>query len=379
MASGNLSNSVPPDSICAYPTIDSSGRLVAFVSLNTNLTTNTLAGDYHLYVRDLQAGNTRLVNANQDGQGCGVSFLSPSQFSANGRFIAFQAPDGNLVPGDRNHCEDVFLRDLAAEATELISAREPTLPSLSPSGPGGSSSWSVSGDGQFVAFATDADNVLPNDTNGRRDVFVRDLVGGTNTLVSVNTNGTGPGNEHSTDPSISGDGRFVAFSSSANDLVARDTNKECDVFVRDLLAKATTLVSVNTNGTGPGIKASSAPRISTDGRRILFRSFAYNLAPGARYPVRKPLLSIPGFGCDTRSDDSRSHLRSHDSGWTLCRLRGNHYGFHPVPLYLGCSIRDASLHQYHRGARKGSDQPRWQPPGVCNGFATLCSGLASEH
>jgi Tol biopolymer transport system component len=284
VASGNLSNSVPLDSICSYPTIDTSGRLIAFVSLNTNLTTNTLAGDYHLYVRDLQAGNTRLVSANQNGQGCGVSFLSPSQFAENGRFIAFQAPDGNLVPGDRNRCEDVFLRDLAADATELISAREPTLPSLSPSGSGGSSSWSVSGDGRFVAFATDADNVVPNDTNGRRDVFVRDLVGGTNTLVSVNMRGTGPGNEHSTDPSISGDGRFVAFSSSANDLVAGDTNKECDVFVRDLLAKTTTLVSVNTNRAGPGIKASSAPRISTDGQRILFRSFAYNLAPGARYP-----------------------------------------------------------------------------------------------
>jgi Tol biopolymer transport system component len=284
VASGDLSNSVPPDSICAYPTIDSSGRLVAFVSLNTNLTTNTLAGDCHLYVRNLQTDTTRLVNANQEGQGCSVSFLSPSQFTANGRFIAFQAPDGNLVPGDRNHHKDVFLRDLSADAAQLISAREPAMPSLSPAGGGGSSSWSVSSDGRFVAFATDADNVVPADTNGRRDVFVRDLVGGTNILVSVNASGLGAGNEHSMDPSISGDGRFVAFSSSANDLVAGDTNKECDVFVRDLLAKATTLVSVNTNGNGPGIKASGAPRISADGRRILFRSFAYNLAPGARYP-----------------------------------------------------------------------------------------------
>ena len=121
---------------------------------------------------------------------------------------------------------------------------------------------------------------MANDTNGYRDVFVRDLVAGTNILVSVNTNGIA-GDGMSTDPAISGDGRYVAFSSSADNLVPGDTNKAQDVFVRDLQAGTTTLVSVSTDGVNPGNGDSFSPVISADGRYVLFHSKASNLAAGS--------------------------------------------------------------------------------------------------
>ena len=138
---------------------------------------------------------------------------------------------------------------------------------------------SLSADGLRVAFTSDAGNLVPGDTNGYRDVFVRDLPNGSNILVSVGTNGA-PGSGLSTEPSISGDGRYVAFSSTANNLVPGDTNKAQDVFVRDLQSGTTLLVSVSLTG-GPGNYESYGPQISTDGRRVLFRSKATNLAAGS--------------------------------------------------------------------------------------------------
>ena len=120
---------------------------------------------------------------------------------------------------------------------------------------------------------------MSGDTNGLRDVFVHDAVSNTNFLASVNTNAV-PGNGLSTDPAISGDGRYVAFTSSSSDLVANDTNNATDIFLRDLQAGITSLVSVNTNG-GPGDGASYSPSISIDGRYMLFLSSADNLVPGS--------------------------------------------------------------------------------------------------
>ena len=118
--------------------------------------------------------------------------------------------------------------------------------------------------GRFVAFYSDADNLVPNDTNGCRDVFVRDLIAGVNFLVSVNTNGNASGDGISTDPAISGDGRYVAFTSSADNLVVVDTNRSQDVFVRDMLAGTTTLVSVSTDGINSGNGDSFSPSISAE-------------------------------------------------------------------------------------------------------------------
>jgi Tol biopolymer transport system component len=280
LASGDLSNSVPAGSTCDWPAIDPSGRFVAFLSSATNLVTNTLVGDYHLYVRDLESATTALVDADTNGVGSVISAATAPRLSADGRFVAFECPDSSLVPNDRNHDYDVFVRDLSTGVSELISVRDAALPSLSPNGSSFLSSLCVSTNGRYIAFASDADNLVPNDTNGCRDIFVRDLLLGTNLLVSVGTNGVGA-DGLSTDPAISGDGRYVAFTSGADNLIAGDNNKAQDVFVRDFQAGTTVLVSVKAGGGGPATGSSYSPWLSSDGRYVLFRSTAANLVSGS--------------------------------------------------------------------------------------------------
>jgi Tol biopolymer transport system component len=200
--------------------------------------------------------------------------------SDDGSLAVFDSPDGSLIPGDGNRRSDIFARNLATETTELVSVHDPALPSQPPNGISTICSSSASADGRYAVFASDGDNLVPNDTNGTWDVFVRDLSLGTNLLVSANTNGN-VASGLSGEPAISGNGRYVAFSSYASDLVAGDTNNAQDVFVRDLVSGSTTLVSINTAGNGPGNKASYTPAISADGRYVLFRSKAGNLAGGS--------------------------------------------------------------------------------------------------
>jgi Tol biopolymer transport system component len=278
LASGDLSNAVPPNSTCDWPALDNSGRFVVFLSNATNLVANTLAGDLHLYLRDLLSATTTLVDADTNGLGAGVSLATIPRLSADGRLVAFESAGLNLVPDDRNRSYDVFVRDTAAALTELISVRDPTLPCLTPNGPGTFSPLCLSADGRYLAFASEADNLVPGDTNGGSDVFVRDLVTSTNILVSVSTNGASSGDGASTDPAISSDGRYVVFTSSADNLVAGDTNKARDVFVRDLQAGTTILASLGTNGVSPGSGDSYLPMIGANNRFLFFHSKATNLA-----------------------------------------------------------------------------------------------------
>ncbi|HWH67862.1 MAG TPA: hypothetical protein VNT26_00635, partial [Candidatus Sulfotelmatobacter sp.] len=281
LVSANLSNQVSTASICDWPTLDASGRYVAFLSSAANMVTNTVVGDFHLYLRDVDSGTTALIDAEPNGVGSAA--MSPAtlpRLSADARFVAFESTDANLVANDRNRDADVFVRDLAGGATELISTHDPALASLTANGPSMlNSANALSSDGRYLVFATEADNLGGNDTNGCRDIFVRNLAAGTNLLVSVATNGW-TGDSVSSEPTISPEGQFVAFTSSADNLVAGDSNKAQDVFVRDLQSGTTTLVSVNSTGTGPGNNDSYSPVVSAGGRYVLFRSKATNLATG---------------------------------------------------------------------------------------------------
>jgi Tol biopolymer transport system component len=279
VASVDQNGQVSATSISDWPTITPDGRFVAFLSSASNLTANPFTGTYHLYVRDLQAGTTSLLDADTNGLGSAIGPSTIPRLSADGRFAAFDAPDGSLVPNDRNRNNDVFVRDLVASSTELISPHAPALASASPNGPSSLASGAISPDGRFIAFASEADNLTLNDTNGCRDIFLRDYALSAPLLVSVNTNGfTGHG--PSTDPSLSSNGRFVAFTSAAEDLIPGDTNHPQDVLIRDLQTGTTILVSINSTGTGPGNKASYSACLSSDGRYVLFRSVATDLAPG---------------------------------------------------------------------------------------------------
>jgi Tol biopolymer transport system component len=271
LVSCNLAGAVTTNAVANWPAVDAAGRYVVFSSTATDLTTNAVAG---LFVRDLQLGTTRLVSVSSSQTALSIGLLTVPSVSADGRFVSFVAPDAS-----RNGEHDVFMRDVVAATTDLISAHDPALPSLTPNGLSGFSTLSVSSNGWRVAFTSEARNLARNDTNDFRDVFVRDLLNGTNLFVSVGLNGTAAAG-FSTEPSISGDGRFVAFSSFATNLVTGDTNKCQDVFVRDLQGGTTALVSVGRFG-GFGNADSYAPVISADGRYVLFCSMAYNLAAGS--------------------------------------------------------------------------------------------------
>ena len=277
----NLAGVVPTNSVSDCPTIDSTGRWLTYFCTATNLTTNVLAGDFHLYVQDLQAGTITLVDAGTNGAGLTKDLLSAPRLTPDGHFIAFDSTDADLVANDNNCAYDVFVNDLTADTNEMISVRHPTLPEHTSSGASVGSVFSISATGHYLAFSEKADGLLPAGyTNAYRGVFVRDQFSGTNILVSVDTNGFGGADGWSFEPSISGDGRYVAFTSGADNLVAGDTNSAQDVFVRDLQNGITTLVSMNAGGTGPGNAASYSPMISSGGRYVLFRSLAKNLTSG---------------------------------------------------------------------------------------------------
>jgi Calx-beta domain/WD40-like Beta Propeller Repeat len=163
-----------------------------------------------------------------------------------------------------------------------VMAQKPTLISVQAAdvaaGSGLSEDPVVSANGRFVAFESFSFNILPVGPNARKNIFHRDLQTGVTTLISVNLASTGGGNGDSQNPAISADGRYVAFESRANNLVAIDSNTFTDVFVHDTQTGITTLVSVNSAGMGSGNQESIKPTISANGGMVVFQSFASNLS-----------------------------------------------------------------------------------------------------
>lgn len=192
--------------------------------------------------------------------------------SSNGRFVAFASRASNLVPKDTNGAYDIFVRDRERRVTERVS-----LGGKDRQGSGGSLDAYISGDGRYVAFSSDSSNIVGGDSNKATDVFVRDRRLKVTRRVSVRNDG-GQANGPSYPLAISANGRYVLFSSTASNLVAGDGNGMRDVFVRDLQARRTERVSVPSNG-GGGNRASDLGTISDDGRFVAFRSMATNLVP----------------------------------------------------------------------------------------------------
>ncbi|MEG4277599.1 calcium-binding protein, partial [Microcoleus sp. MON1_C1] len=262
----------PGNNFSGNPSISADGRFVAFTSVASNLVPGDTNGYIHVFVRDLSTNTTTRISVDSAGNQGNRGSLSPS-ISANGRFVAFTSVATNLVPGDTNNSLDIFMRDLSTNTTTRVS-----VDSAGNQANNGSGDLSISADGRFVAFSSNAANLVPGDTNNNYDVFVRDLLTNTTTRVSVSSSGE-QGFGDSSSPSISADGRFVAFSSSAANLVPGDTNNGDDIFVRDLSTNTTTRVSVDSAG-NPGNNRSFASSISADGRRVAFSSSAANLVPG---------------------------------------------------------------------------------------------------
>ncbi len=268
-----------------YPCISGDGTFVAFHSDASNLIP-PIPGDTNnrkdVFLYDLWTDGIELVSVSTDGDQADYGSRNPS-VNHDGAVVAFASDAMNFTSLGANGFSDVYVRDRAA------SPRETNIVSVSFTGgmsDGYSGNPSVSADGRFVAFYSEATNLVSGDTNGTADVFVRDLETGTTERVSLSGDGV-QGNGASLYPSISPDGRFVAFHSYAANLVPNDTNEAADVFVHDRDTGETTRVSVATDGSqgelviNPGGAPESIyPSISSDGLYIAFQSDAETLVPG---------------------------------------------------------------------------------------------------
>jgi Tol biopolymer transport system component len=266
------SGGVEGNAYSEVPSLSADGRFVAFRSDASNLVAGDTNGQRDLFVRDRQNGATERVSVDSSGvQGNGDSHFSA--LSADGRFVAFDSSSGNLVANDTNGFKDIFVRDRLLGTTELVS-----VDSAGVQGNANVFSPWISADGRYVAFFGAASNLVAGDTNGVWDVFVHDRLSGITERVSVDSAGV-QGNGTSAHASISGDGRFVAFESSASNLVAGDTNAAMDIFVRDRLNGTTERVSLGA-GAAQGSGQSASPALSPDGRYVAFHSYAANLVAG---------------------------------------------------------------------------------------------------
>ena len=258
---------------CTYgPAISADGRYVAFYSDATNLAPNDTNGASDVFVHD-RLTNTTTRESLASGGVQGNSGSDQVSMSADGRYVAFTSYATNLVPGDTNGAPDIFVRDRLAGSTTRVSVTTS----------GAQSNWgsgypTISADGRYLAFLSDATNLVTGDTNNQRDIFVHDRVTGVTTRVSVATDGT-QANGPSISPAISGDGRVVAFESAGANLVVGDTNGSWDIFAHDRVTGVTTRVSVATDG-AQGNWSSFEPTLTQDGRLVAFTSRSSNLVAG---------------------------------------------------------------------------------------------------
>ncbi|MBI3597906.1 MAG: PD40 domain-containing protein [Nitrospirae bacterium] len=256
-----------------YPAISADGRYVSFSSKASNLVAGDTNGWFDVFVHDRESGETSRVSVNSAGsEGNGNSF--PSAISADGRFIAFSSKANNLVSNDKNGTFDLFVHDRQTGATTRVS-----VDSLGTEGNDFSYAPTIDASGQFVAFSSKASNLVAGDTNGTFDVFMHNMETGETTRISVDSAGMNA-NGQSGWPAISADGKYVAFSSKANNLVSGDTNDTFDVFMHNMETGETMRVSVDSLGAEANQNGDSvASALSADGRFVAFTSGASNLTP----------------------------------------------------------------------------------------------------
>ena len=308
------------DGVSSFPDVSADGRYVAFASLATNLVADDTNGKRDIYVLDRQTGALERVSVASDGTEGEKSSHVPA-ISADARFVAFESVATTLVINDTNGVRDIFIHDRQTGTTERVSVASDGAESDA-----ASEQPAISGDGRYVAFRSDATNLVRNDANGWSDIFVHDRQTGTTERVSgggigedhvtpvlsadgryvafrsrlsprvccaiyvhdretgrtrrVNVTPSGqPADRESLTPVLSGDGRYVAYMSAADTLVAGDTKNRDDIFVYDQQTRTTERVSVASDGT-EGDRDSWKPALSADGRYVAFVSKARNLVAG---------------------------------------------------------------------------------------------------
>ena len=255
------------------PVLSGNGRYVGYLSTATNLVANDSDDFYDVYVYNRLTGETELVSV-ATGGGSGNADSSYDQrmaLSYDGRFVAFASEASNLVPDDTNFVEDVFVYDRVDGTMERVSVASDGTEGDDYSGEF-ESRVSISDDGRFVAFDSFAENLVPDDTNFDTDVFVHDRLTGITERVSVSGSGA-EGNGWSAFPSLSGDGRYVTFVSAASNLIADDANGREDLFIYDRRNGAIERVITAPDGSS-GNGFSYNANLSGNGRFVVFDSDA---------------------------------------------------------------------------------------------------------
>lgn len=290
------------------PSVSAEGRYVAFQSDSNNLVsedTNTAAD---IFVHDVILGETSRVSVDSNGNE-GVTYSSGPWISANGRYVAFESDSNNLVPEDTNGERDIFVHDRATGETTRVS-----VASNGEQGNGPTHSPFISVDGRYVTFSSYSNNFVPIDSNGWPDIFLHDRATGETTRVSVDSEGNEASGDSYGRTSISADGRYVVFWSFADNLVHLDTNGQPDIFVHDRVTGQTTRVNVDSDGNEANDWTDDIAAISPDGRYIAFSSRANNLVAGDTNGRTDIFVHDHATGETTRvSVDSDDNQGNHES------------------------------------------------------------------
>ena len=265
------SGGIEPNGGSGSPAISDSGRFVAFESVATNFAAGDFNGATDIFVIDRQTGVTTIVSVAGSGAIGDSDSVQPS-ISGDGSRIAFASVATNLVAGDTNGVQDVFVRNLVSNTTRLVSRVPAGALGNAPSG-----SPAVSGDGRFIAFESAATNLAPGATAAFSKILLLDLGSGGPVLISQSSTGIAA-DAASTKPSISADGNRIAFASSASNLATVNASTT-NAFLRDRAAGTTSLVNALPNGTAAN-GTTTAVRLSNGGRYAALLSTSSNLTPG---------------------------------------------------------------------------------------------------
>lgn len=290
------SDGTPANADSDLAAVSPDGRFVAFWSSATNLAAGDTNGSADIFVHDRLTRITTRESVSSSGVQGNANSYAPS-ISADGRYVAFYSFATNLASVAVSRPQ-IYVRDRTLGVTILASVSNGGTPAAAQD----TGSPSISANGRFVSFESSDENLVAGDPNGKRDIFTRDLVSGTTTRDSVASNGT-QADGHSFEPSLSSDGRYVVFHSWAHNLVVQATGFD-EVFVHDRLTGQTTLESVSDagaqlNGNLP------APSISADGRFVAFKGFAVGLYLRDRLTAHTLATAAPAIGFHRLSPDGR--------------------------------------------------------------------------
>jgi Tol biopolymer transport system component len=294
---------------------------VVFESGFTTLVENdTNGGEADIFLKDTQTDTTTLVSADSSGVQANEPCEEPS-VSGDGRYVVFYSYTNTFSDNDTNETDDIFLKDTVTGTVTRISTDSSGVQAND-----SSFDATISADGRYVVFVSYATNLVTGDTNDESDIFMKDTITGETTIVSTNSSGE-PGNDHSGNPAISSDGRYVVFDTYATNLVAGDTNDERDIFLKDTMTGETIRISTDKDGVeGNGYCRYSD--ISDDGRYVVFASDATNLVAGVTNDVRHIYLKDMDTGIVTRLSINTYGIQgNHSSDYPVISGDGNFIAF----------------------------------------------------